>query len=61
MFIARSHEMQIIPKVPQFRLYFLYWQTGFLAHKIQAQVDIVSGVVEIIQIYEPRWKILLER
>lgn len=54
MFIARSHEMQIIPKVPQFRLYFLYWQTGFLAHKIQAQVDIVSGVVEIIQIYEPR-------
>lgn len=25
MFIARSHEMQIIPKVPQFTLYFLYW------------------------------------
>lgn len=26
---------------------------GFLAHGIQAHIDIVSGVVEIIQIYEP--------
>lgn len=34
---------------------------GFVAHKIQVQIDIVSDDVEIIQIYEPRCKILLGR